>query len=210
MYKRIASTTRPVAFAQAPCGGEPGPRGQVPPSPADLREADLVTAAGAIDRAMLIRIAAQRAGREMAGYAAIGAPRAWRELFGEELRRCWSIAEMLRECRRGRDALAKKPPAEQRIGELELRLHKLRYGLATPPCAKTRDDIAHCEAALARAREEASMPQAANSDSGNRSASCLIPSNFSFARSRRPAGQPGTARAENPRTSKAPPARSTG
>jgi hypothetical protein len=210
MYKRIALITRPATFAQALRGDEPGPRGRIPPPPADLREADLVTAAGAIDRAMLMRIAGQRAGREMAGNATIGAPRAWRELFGEELRRCWSIAKMLRECRNGRDALAKMPPAEQRIRQLEFRLHKLRHGLATPPCAKTRDDIAHCEALLARAREEASMPQAANSDSRNRSASCLIPSTFSFARSRRPAGQPGTARAENRRTSKAPPARSTG
>jgi len=44
-----------------------------------------------------------------------------------------------------------------------LQLHKLRHGLATPPGAKTRDDIAHCEALLARAREDepAAMPQAA-------------------------------------------------
>src|SRR5262245_2789295 len=46
---------------------------------------------------------------------------------------------------------------------LELRLHRLRYGLATPACAKTEDDIAHVEAELAQARADqlATIAQAA-------------------------------------------------
>ncbi len=117
----------------------------------------------AIDRSMLMRIAADRARREREAYAAMGAPRPWSELIGEELRRTWSIAKVMLECEQGRRALANMPPAARQIRQLELRLHKLRHGLATPSCAKTRDDIAHDEALLARARanEHGAMADAA-------------------------------------------------
>ncbi len=129
----------------------------------ELRESDLVSPTDAIDRSMLMRIAADRARREREAYAAMGAPRPWSELIGEELRRTWSIAKVMLECEQGRRALANMPPAARQIRQLELRLHKLRHGLATPSCAKTRDDIAHDEALLARARanEHGAMADAA-------------------------------------------------
>ena len=132
-------------------------------SPTDLREADLIDSAGAIDRELLMQVAAQRARRELAAYAAMGSPRPWRELIGEELARGWSLAHLMRACAAGRRAFAGLPPAEQRIRQLELRLAILRDGLATPACAKTRDDIAHHEALLERARAAgaAAMAEAA-------------------------------------------------
>jgi hypothetical protein len=123
----------------------------LPLSPIDPCESALIAPAGAINRSMLMRIAMQRARRELAAYAAIGAPRPWPELLGEELRRTWSIAEMMRQCRQGRRDAA-LTPAEQHIRQLEFRLERLRHGLATPSCAKTQDDIAHYERLLARAR----------------------------------------------------------
>ena len=164
MYKKLTQITRPPgATTKTHSSVRQGSTRPASPRPAELRETDLVTAAGAIDRSMLRRIAAQRARRESAACVAAGAPRPWCELLGEEVRRAWSIAQVLRECRQGRDALSKLSPAELRIRQLELQLHKLRHGLATPPGAKTRDDIAHCEALLARARQDepAAMPQAA-------------------------------------------------
>jgi hypothetical protein len=124
----------------------------LPLSPIDPCESALIAPAGAINRSMLMRIAMQRARRELAAYAAIGAPRPWPELLGEELRRTWSIAEMMRQCRQGRRDHAALTPAEQHIRQLEFRLERLRHGLATPSCAKTQDDIAHYERLLARAR----------------------------------------------------------
>jgi hypothetical protein len=162
MYSKITQIMRPTATTTTPRSGMGHDATRAAsPRPANLRETDLVTAAGAIDRSALMRIAAQRARRETAAYAAAGTPRPWGELLGEELRRGWSIAKVLRECRQGRDALSELSPAELRILQLELQLHKLRRGLATPPGAKTRDDIAHCEALLANAREDesAAMPQ---------------------------------------------------
>lgn|SRR5262245_2227235 len=183
MYRRIidAQVTKPPGAATRIHNGC-GDGSTEPPSPRPtaLREADLITAAGDIDRSMLIRIAAQRARCEEAAYVATGAPRPWCELLGEELRRTWSIAKVLRECRQGRDALMRISPAEQRIRQLELRLHKLRHGLATPPGAKTRDDIAHCEALLARekADEHAAMPQASEQAADNRSPPMSHPLNL--------------------------------
>ena len=124
----------------------------LPLSPFYPCESALIAPAGAINRSMLMRIAMQRARRELAAYAAIGAPRPWPELLGEELRRTWSIAEMMRQCRQGRRDHAALTPAEQHIRQLEFRLERLRHGLATPSCAKTQDDIAHYERLLARAR----------------------------------------------------------
>src|SRR5260370_33674371 len=100
---------------------------------------------------MLLRIATQRARRELAAYAAIGAPRHWPELLGEELRRTWSIAKVMHECEQGRRELTVLTPAERHVRQLEFRLARLRRGLATPSCAKTQDDIAHYERLLARA-----------------------------------------------------------
>jgi len=155
MYSRITQITRPPAATANPRSGvEHDATKPASPRPAELHETDLVTAAGAIDRSALMRIAAQRARRETEACVAAGAARPWCELLAEELRRGWSIAKVLRECRQGREALSVLSPAELRIRQLELQLHKLRRGLATPPGAKTRDDIAHCEALLARARED--------------------------------------------------------
>jgi hypothetical protein len=126
-----------------------------------LRESDLIGPTGAIDRSVLMRIAAHRAARELAAYAAVGSPRPWRELIGEELARGWSIAKVMREGAAGRRAFATLPPAEQAVRALELRLTILRCGLATPSCAKTDDDIAHYEVLLARARAAATMAEAA-------------------------------------------------
>jgi hypothetical protein len=120
--------------------------------PAGLHETDLITPAGVINRSTLMRIATYRARRELEAYAAMGAPRPRSELLGEELRRTWSIAKVMLECEAGRRAFARMPPAERHIRQLELRLEKLRRGLATPSCAKTQDDIAHYETLLARAR----------------------------------------------------------
>jgi hypothetical protein len=100
-----------------------------PLSPIDPCESALISSAGAINRSMLTRIATQRARRELAAYAAIGAPRPWPELLGEELRRTWSIAKVMRECRQGRRDLAALTPAEQHIRQLEFRLERLRRGL---------------------------------------------------------------------------------
>ena len=128
----------------------------MPPfSPADPCESALMTPAGAINRSMLMRIATRHARRELAAYAAIGAPRPWSELLGEELRRTWSIAKVMYECEQGRRELAALPPPERHVRQLEFRLERLRRGLATPPCAKTQDDIAHYERLLARARAAA-------------------------------------------------------
>lgn len=126
-----------------------------PLSPIDPCESALITSAGAINRSTLVRIAAQRARRELAAYAAIGAPRPWSELLGEELRRTWSIAKVMHECQQGRRELAALTSAERYIRQLEFRLERLRRGLATPSCAKTQDDIAHYERLLARARAAA-------------------------------------------------------
>jgi hypothetical protein len=125
-----------------------------PPIPSELREADLVTPAGVIDRLMLVRIAVHRARRELGAYAAMATPRPWAELLEEELRRTWSIARIMRDCAAGRRVVAAMTPAEQRIRRLELRLQRLRHGLATPSCAKTEDDITDVEALLARARAD--------------------------------------------------------
>ena len=125
----------------------------MPPfSQIDPCESALIAPAGAINCSMLMRIATQRARRELAAYAAIGAPRHWPELLGEELRRTWSIAKVMYECEQGRRELAALTPAEQYVRQLEFRLERLRRGLATPSCAKTQDDIAHYERLLARAR----------------------------------------------------------
>jgi hypothetical protein len=178
MYRKIAQIMRPPAASATPRSkGRHDSTGPPSPCPAELHETDLVTAAGAIDRSLLVRIAAQRARREAATYVATGARRPWCELLGEELRRTWSIAGMLRECRQGRDALTQISPAELRIRELELQLHKLRHGLATPPGAKTRDDIAHCEALLARAREDepAATWQAVETGRGAGASPCPTP-----------------------------------
>jgi hypothetical protein len=156
-----------------------------------------------------VRIAAQRAGREAAAYVATGAPRPWCELLGEELRRTWSIARMLRECRRGRYALTKISPTELRIRELELQLHKLRHGLATPPGAKTRDDIAHCEALLARAREDEPSATWQAADIGRGTGASRVPSPRSSDRKARDGGRPG-APAQSQPISKASPPQSTG
>jgi len=126
-----------------------------PLSQIDPCESALITPAGAINRSMLMRIALQRARRELAAYAAIGAPRPWPELLGEELRRTWSIAKVMYECEQGRRELSTLTPAARHIRQLEFRLERLRRGLATPPCAKTRDDIAHYERLLAWARATA-------------------------------------------------------
>jgi hypothetical protein len=125
-----------------------------PPFPPELREADLVTPAGANDRLMLLRIAVQRARRELGAYAAMATPRPWTELLEEELRRTWSIARIMRDCAAGRRGVAAMTPAEQRIRRLELHLQRLRHGLATPSCVKTEDDIAHVQVLLARARAD--------------------------------------------------------
>jgi hypothetical protein len=126
-----------------------------------LSESDLVTADGAINRSMLMRIARHRALRERQSYAAMGTPRPWSELLGEEMRHTWSIAKVMVECRKARSEFAKLTPAEQSIRQLELRLHKLRYGLATPSCAKTEDDIAHHERLLEHSRKRAATVEAA-------------------------------------------------
>ena len=128
----------------------------MPPfGPIDPCESALIAPAGAINRSMLMRIATQRARRELATYAAIGAPRPWPELLGEELRRTWSIAKVMHECRQARRERATLTPAEQHIRQLEFRLERLRRGFATPSCAKTQDDIAHYERLLAWARAAA-------------------------------------------------------
>jgi hypothetical protein len=90
-----------------------------PPIPTELREADLVTSAGAIDRLMLVRIAAHRARRELGAYAAMATPRPWAELLEEELRRTWSIARIMRDCAAGRRVVTAMAPAEQRIRRTE-------------------------------------------------------------------------------------------
>ena len=129
-----------------------------PPAPASvplLRESDLVTAAGAIDRAVLMRIAAARARGEFLGYAAIGAPRPWRTLLAEELARTWSLARLLAESAAARRAVAALPPSLRRLRRLELRLEILRRGLATPP----RDRAAR-GAARGRPRRRRSVERA--------------------------------------------------
>src|SRR5262245_66281785 len=100
--------------------------------PTELREADLITPIGTIDRSMLMRIAVHRARRELAAYAAMAAPRSWAELLSEELRRTWSIARTARDCAAGGRSIAGMKPAERRNRQLELRLHRLRYGLSHP------------------------------------------------------------------------------
>jgi hypothetical protein len=97
---------------------------------------------------------------------------------------------MLRECRQGRDALTQISPAELRIRELELQLHKLRHGLATPPGAKTRDDIAHCEALLARAREDETAATWQAAEIGRGTGASRVPSPRSPDRNARDGGRP--------------------
>jgi hypothetical protein len=194
MYRKTTRIMRPPAATANPRRNHRSKvrhdsTGPPSPGPAELNETDLVTAAGAIDRPLLVRIAAQRARREAAAYAATGAPRPWRELLGEELRRTWSIARVLRECRQGRDALTQISPAELRIRELELQLHKLRHGLATPPGAKTRDDIAHCEALLARAREDEPAAAWQAADIGRGTGASRVPSPRSSDRNARDGGR---------------------
>ena len=119
------------------------------PAPAKLRETDLVTAAGAIDRSMPRRIAAQRARRESAACVAAGAPRPWCELLGEEVRRAWSIARCCANAGKARCAFetiagrAAHPPARTAIAQAAARARD-------PARREEGDDIAHCEALLAR------------------------------------------------------------
>ena len=76
MYKTVTQITRPPgATTKTHSGVRQGLTRPASPRPAELRETDLVTAAGAIDRSMLRRIAAQRARRESAACVAAGAPR---------------------------------------------------------------------------------------------------------------------------------------
>jgi hypothetical protein len=95
---------------------------------------------------MLMRISVQRAQRERAAYTTMGTARAWNELVSEELRRTWAIAQVMRECKLGRQATTNLSAIERETRALELQLERLRHGLATPSHLKTQDDIARLEA----------------------------------------------------------------